>query len=525
MRNGLKPELIERVLGAKPKYTIAELEEKFPPRDLPEGAFVTRFAPSPTGFMHLGNLYSALIDFKLASQSGGVFMLRIEDTDTKREVAGAVDIVKNNMRRFGFKYNNDEKYGPYYQSQRKDVYHSVAADLLARGLAYPCFLTADEMEEIRAKQTAAGFPTGIYGEFARDRDLTDEDIIAHLDKGEVPSIRLYSTGNPAQRIFCKDAVRGSISFPENNEDLVLIKSNDGLPTYHFAHLCDDHFMRTTHVVRGEEWLSSLPLHYQLFRMMGWTPPLYIHTATLDKIDEETGKQRKMSKRKDPELNVEFFFAAGWPTDALIEYIGNILAPGYEEAKLKGQVKSFWEYEMKPKKIPMSGGLFDMKKLEWWAKENIAQMPVDTLVKNVIDWAQNYADSVRKDQVADVQYLRNVLSIERDNPKRIRKDFITWRQTLEEVAYFWDNLFQPNREFEFNADVLNAFLSTFDINDDKDTWWNKIVAIATKLGVKNGDVAMNLRVALTGRTNTPDLYSIMQVMGKDRVIERVKGALK
>lgn len=524
MRNGLKPDLIERVLGAKPKYTIAELEEKFPARNLPEGAYVTRFAPSPTGFMHLGNLYSALIDFKLASQSGGVFMLRIEDTDTKREVEGAVDIVKNNMRRFGFKYNNDEKYGPYFQSQRKDIYRSVAADLLAKGLAYPCFLTATEMEEIRAKQNAAGFATGIYGEFARDRDISEEEIIKHLDNGEVPSIRLYSTGNPEQRIFCKDAVRGSISFPENNEDLVLIKSNDGLPTYHFAHLCDDHFMHTTHVVRGEEWLPSLPLHYQLFRMMGWNPPLYIHTATLDKIDEETGKQRKMSKRKDPELNVEFFFAAGWPTVALIEYIGNILASGYEEAKLKGQVKSFWEYEMKPKKIPMSGGLFDMKKLEWWAKEHIATLPVSELVQKIVDWANEYGDSVHKEQIRDIDYLTGALAIERDNPKRIRKDFITWKQTLSEIAYFWDDLFVPNKEFEFNKDALNEFLATFDIADDKDTWWNKIVAVATKLGIKNGDVAMNLRVAVTGRTNTPDLYSVMQVMGEQRVKERVKNAI-
>ncbi len=524
MRNGLKPDLIERVLGAKPKYTIAELEEKFPARNLPEGAYVTRFAPSPTGFMHLGNLYSALIDFKLASQSGGVFMLRIEDTDTKREVEGAVDIVKNNMRRFGFKYNNDEKYGPYFQSQRKDIYRSVAADLLAKGLAYPCFLTATEMEEIRAKQNAAGFATGIYGEFARDRDISEEEIIKHLDNGEVPSIRLYSTCNPEQRIFCKDAVRGSISFPENNEDLVLIKSNDGLPTYHFAHLCDDHFMHTTHVVRGEEWLPSLPLHYQLFRMMGWNPPLYIHTATLDKIDEETGKQRKMSKRKDPELNVEFFFAAGWPTVALIEYIGNILASGYEEAKLKGQVKSFWEYEMKPKKIPMSGGLFDMKKLEWWAKEHIATLPVSELVQKIVDWVNEYGDSVHKEQIRDIDYLTGALSIERDNPKRIRKDFITWKQTLSEIAYFWDDLFVPNKEFEFNKDALNEFLATFDIADDKDTWWNKIVAVATKLGIKNGDVAMNLRVAVTGRTNTPDLYSVMQVMGEQRVKERVKNAI-
>lgn len=521
MRNGLSKDLIARVLGGAPKYTLDELEAKFPPRNLNEGAMVTRFAPSPTGFMHIGNLYGALIDYKLASQSGGVFMLRIEDTDTKREVSGAVDVVKNAMKSFGFQYNNDEKYGPYYQSQRKDIYRSVAAHLLEQGLAYPCFLKSEEMEEIRAKQNAAGFATGIYGEFARDRDLTEQEITEHLDNGETPSIRLYSMGNPNNRIYCKDAVRGSISFPENNEDLVLIKSNDGLPTYHFAHLVDDHFMRTTHVVRGEEWLPSLPLHYQLFRMMGWTPPLYIHTSTLDKIDSETGKQRKMSKRKDPECNVAFFLQEGWPIEAVIEYLGNILASGYEEAKTKGTVKTFWDYEMKPKKIPMSGALFDMKKLEWWAKEYIATLPVDVLVKSVVNWANEYGNDNNKKQIADVDYLTAVLSIERDNPKRIRKDFITWQQTLGEVAYFWDFLFKPNKEYGYNRDVLREFLATFNATDDKDTWWNKIVEIAGKLNVKPGDVAMNLRVAMTGRTNTPDLYSVMQVLGDKRVRERIE----
>ncbi|MFQ6695840.1 MAG: glutamate--tRNA ligase [Alphaproteobacteria bacterium] len=520
MRNGLSKDLIARVLGGVPKYTLEELENKFPPRNLKEGAFVTRFAPSPTGFMHIGNLYGALIDYKLANQSDGVFMLRIEDTDTKREVEGAVDVVKNAIHSFGLEYNNDEKYGPYYQSKRKDIYHSVAAYLLEKGWAYPCFLKPEEMEEIREKQKAAGWATGIYGEWARDRDLTEDEIIVHLDNGEMPSIRLYSTGNPDTRIFCKDAVRGSISFPENNEDLVLIKSNDGLPTYHFAHLVDDHFMRTTHVVRGEEWLPSLPLHCQLFRMMGWMPPLYIHTSTLDKIDAETGKQRKMSKRKDPEFNVAFFLQEGWPTESVIEYLGNILASGYEDAKMKGAVKSFWEYEMKPKKIPMSGALFDMKKLEWWAKEYIATLPVDTLVKNVVDWATEYGSEDNKKQIAGVDYLKSILSIERDNPKRIRKDFITWQQTLKEIAPFFDFLFAPNKEYEYNVDALREFIANFNEKDDKDTWWQKIVYTAEKLGLKPGEVAMNLRVAMLGRTNTPDLYSVMQVLGDKRVRERI-----
>ena len=367
MRQGLSEEIIARILGDAPKYTIAELEEKFPPRNLPDGAFVTRFAPSPTGFMHLGGLYGALIDCKLARQTGGVFMLRIEDTDTKREVENAVEIIVDSMKRFGLEYNNDPVYAPYHQSQRRDIYRSVAAELLRTGRAYPCFLTAEDMEQIREKQKAAGFATGIYGEFARDRDITEDEIMRRMAAGEIPTVRLYSEGNPEKRIFVKDAVRGSVGFPENNEDSVLIKSGDGLPTYHFAHLVDDHFMRTTHVIRGEEWLPSLPLHAQLFRMMEWTAPLYIHTSTIDKIDAETGKQRKLSKRKDPEANVAYFLADGWPVDAVLEYLGNIAASGYEEAKAKGQVKSIWEYDIKPKKIPMSGALFDMKKLEWWAK--------------------------------------------------------------------------------------------------------------------------------------------------------------
>ena len=284
-------------------------------------------------------------------------------------------------------------------------------------------------------------------------------------------------------------------------------------------------MRTTHVIRGEEWLPSLPLHVQLFRMMGWNAPMYIHTSTIDKIDEETGKQRKLSKRKDPEANVAFFLSAGWPVEAVIEYLGNICASGYEEAKMKGLVNTFWDYEMRAKKIPMSGALFDMKKLEWWAKEFIGSLPVPELVARVTAWANEYGNDTNKMQVADEKYLTGVLGIERDNPKRVRKDFITWSQTLENVAFFWDELFVANTEYEFNKDALRAFLETYNESDDKDTWWAKIVAIAESLGIKNGDVAMNLRVALSGRTNTPDLYSIMSVMGGYRVIKRIEGAMK
>ena len=528
MRQGLDKDLIRRVLGAAPKWTLAELEEKFPPRNLPDGAFVTRVAPSPTGFMHLGTLYQMMIAKKLASQSDGVFMLRIEDTDTKREVAGAVDVILKCAHAFNLLPDegpeNGGEYGPYYQSMRKDVYHSVVAELLARGLAYPCFLTAEEMDEIRERQKAAGFATGIYGEFARDRDLTTDEIIAHLDNGEVPSIRLYSTGNKDNKVIYNDKVRGRLVFPENEEDIVLIKSNDGLPTYHFAHLCDDHFMRTTLVQRGEEWLSSLNLHLQLFRMMGWNAPEYIHVATINKLDETTGNSRKLSKRTDPEANTLHYLQDGYPQEAVLNYLFNIVAAGFEEEKNKKPDTTIWNYPLRVKKIPTSSALFNMDKLEWWAKEFIGSLPVDELVARVTNWANEYGTEDNKMQVADSKYLTGVLGIERDNPKRVRKDFITWKQTLENVAFFWDKLFVPMGDYEYNKDALKAFLDTYNPADDKDTWWNKIVAIAEKFGVKNGEVAMNLRVALAGRTNTPDLYSIMSVMGGDMVKGRVENAI-
>lgn len=525
MRQGISSDLIAKVLGGAPKYTIPQLEEKYPARNLPDGAMVTRVAPSPTGFMHLGTLYQMMIAKKLASQTEGVFFLRIEDTDTKREVDGAVDVILKCAREFNLQPNEGPEqggeYGPYYQSTRKDIYHSVVAELLATGRAYPCFLTSNEMDKIREEQKAAGWATGIYGEWARDRDLTSEEIIARLDNGEVPSIRLYSTGNKDEKIFYNDKVRGRLAFPENDEDIVLIKSNDGLPTYHFAHLCDDHFMRTTLVQRGEEWLPSLNLHLQLFRMMGWDAPDYIHVATINKLDDETGNSRKLSKRTDPEANTLKYLEVGYPTESVLNYLYNIVASGYEEEKAKKPDTTIWNYPLRIKKIPTSSALFNMQKLEWWSREFIATLSIDELVKRVTDWANEYSAEWASRIAGHADYLRNLLAIERDNPKRIRKDFIAWSQTMDETSYFWDDLFTSNTEFEYNKNVLDAFLSGFDVNDDKDTWWNKIVNIAAHLDVKNGDVAMNLRVALTGRSNTPDLYSIMQVMGTERVEKRIK----
>jgi glutamyl-tRNA synthetase len=535
MRTGLSKDTIIRILGGAPKYTIAQLEEKYPSRNLPAGAMVTRNAPSPTGFAHIGTVYQMLIDKKVSMQTDGVFYIRVEDTDTKREVVGAMEKIFKMVNEFGVKidegvtgetpsgYTEIGGYGPYVQTERKDIYHSVAAQLLSDGRAYPCFLTPEEMEQIREKQAGIGAASGIYGCWARDRDLTEQEIIARLDAGEVPTVRLYSTGDPHKKVFLKDEARGSIAFPESDEDLVLIKSNDGLPTYHFAHLVDDHFMRTTLVVRGVEWLASLPRHAQLFKMMGWDMPMYIHTNTLDKFDQETGNQRKLSKRKDPEADASFFLQEGYPTEAVLEYILNIAASGYEEAKAKDPSVNLWNYPIKIKKIPQSNALFNMAKVDWWAREFIATLSVEELTSRVIAWAGEYdaawLQRIQSSDKEEYKYLKNILGIERDNPKRVRKDFVTWKQTLEEISYFYDVLFQPSVISQQSTEILSEFLKTFDISDDKDIWWNKIQAIATKLGIKNGEVAMILRVALTGRNNTPDLYSIMQVMGDSRVRER------
>jgi len=541
MRNGLSADLIARVLGAAPAYTIAELEAKYPARNLPAEAMVTRFAPSPTGFFHTGNLYPALVDKKLAQQSNGIFYLRIEDTDTEREVPGAVDIVVNSLAKFGL--NVDEgmvgenkeigDYGPYTQSKRKDVYHSVVAELLADGRAYPCFLSADEINEIREAQSKNKIRPGIYAEFARDRNLSNDEIIAKLDMGIVPTIRLYSPGDANKKVYCKEAIRGSVEFPENIDDAVLIKSNDGLPTYHFAHLCDDHFMRTTHVFRDVSWLPSLPLHVQMFNMMGWELPIYFHHATIDVLDEETGGRRKLSKRKDRAAGVDNLLADGWAPESVIEYLFNIVASGYEEAKLKGQVNSPWEYTLNVKRLPASGALFDMKKLEWWAREFVATLSAEELSGRITNWVNEYGTENQKSEIRNQKYLIDILAIERDGVelKKRRKDFITWSQTLEQIEFFFDDVFTKremrnakcennNTHLASRISVLEDFLCSYDSKDQKDIWWGKIVKIAEAHGIKNGDVAMALRVALTGRTMAPDLYSVMQVMGESRVKERI-----
>ena len=522
MRTGFSGDLIKRLLPTA-KYTVAELEEKYPSRDLPEGAIVTRFAPSPTGYIHIGNILSSLLGRKLAQQSNGVWYLRIEDTDTEREVEGAVDLIIKSLATFGITADEGPvqggNYGSYTQTERKEIYHSVAAGMLSRGIAYPCFLTEEEIDAIREIQEKSKMPTGIYGEFAKWRDADEADVIARLDAGEVPAFRFYNTGDPSKRIFCKDVARGSISYPENNEDIIILKSSNGFPTYHFGMMCDDHFMRTTHIIRGEEYLATFPLHVQMFNALGWALPQFIHNITLDKIDPETGNQRKLSKRKDPENGAAYYLENGWPAEAIQEYLFNILSSSYEEDKAKGKVKNIWDANINVKKLPTSGALFDWKKLEWWAREFIATLPAVELATRVRDWAAAYGNDFEKSQTADMDYLTKILSIERSDVKRARKDFYTYKQTLEEIAFFYSPPVEGCRA-DAAGRVIEKFLSSFNIKDDKDLWWKKITDIAADLGLKNGEIAMTLRVAVTGREQTPDLYSIMQVMGDIMVRERL-----
>lgn len=510
--------MIEKVLGGAPKHTIAELEAMNPQNNTGE---TTRVAPSPTGYMHIGGIYQALINWKIAKQTGGKFYLRIDDTDQKREIPGAVEIIVNSLDALGLAPD-----GVTTQSQRGDIYRATAADLLEKGLAYPCFMTQEDMDKVRAQQKMLGLQTGIYGEWARDRDITPEEIEAKLAAGEKPTIRLYSSGDPSKKIYCKDAVRGSMAFTENNDDIVLIKSTDGLPTYHFAHLVDDHFLRTTLVVRADEYLSTFPLHIQMFATMGWQAPKYIHTSTLDKIDEESGKQRKLSKRKDPEANVAYFLDEGWPAEAIKNYLFNIANSGFEEALSKNPAANIENYEFKIKKIPTSGALFDRDKLEWWAKEFIATLPLGELVRRVSDWIEKHGSDYHKNEIlGDMDYLKAVLAIERDDPKRIRKDFVYWEQVVcSDIAFFFPmeiGFFRRSARQFINEEVNSEFLAAYNPSDTKEEWWAKIQAIAAKSGLKNGEVAMALRVMLAGREQTPDLYSMIKVMGEDRVRKRLK----
>ncbi len=528
---------------------ISYYEEKYPERNLKEGAVVSRFAPSPTGFVHIGGLYQALVAKEMTKKTDGVFFLRVEDTDQKREVENGVTGIVNSLKDFdilpdeGMITEIEEKgnYGPYKQSLRKDIYQAYAKYLLELGKAYPCFCSADEVEEIRKKQEAAKIRPGYYGVWAKCRNLTVEEAAEKIKNGENYIIRFKSPGREDRKIKHHDIIKGNVDFPENDQDIVIIKA-DGLPTYHFAHAVDDHLMRTTHVIRSDEWLSSVPLHLQLFHELGFKAPKYAHISPIMKNDN--GNKRKLSKRKDPEAAVSYYKEEGIPVLAVKEYLLNIANSTFENWRRANPDKSIDEFDFNLNKMSVSGALFDMIKLLDIGKTVISKMTAEEVYNCALEWANEY-DKELAEMLANKEYSLRVLGIERGN-KKPRKDISKWSDVKNSIIYMYDDkFFAGDVAYDYGKisdkaeveKITKTYINEyFNINDDKDTWFNKIKDLAEKLGyareVKEykaepekwpghvGDISTVLRVKLTGRQNTPDMYEIMQVLGKDSVEKRL-----
>ena len=528
---------------------ISYYEEKYPERDLKEGAVVSRFAPSPTGFVHIGGLYQALVAKEMTKKTDGVFFLRVEDTDQKREVENGVTGIVNSLKDFdilpdeGMITETEEKgnYGPYKQSLRKDIYQAYAKYLLEQGKAYPCFCSAEEVEEIRKKQEAAKIRPGYYGVWAKCRNLTVEEAAEKIKNGENYIIRFKSPGREDRKIKHHDIIKGNVDFPENDQDIVIIKA-DGLPTYHFAHAVDDHLMRTTHVIRSDEWLSSVPLHLQLFHELGFKAPKYAHISPIMKNDN--GNKRKLSKRKDPEAAVSYYKEEGIPVLAVKEYLLNIANSTFENWRRANPDKSIDDFDFNLNKMSVSGALFDMVKLLDIGKTVISKMTAEEVYNCAMEWANEY-DKELAEMLENKEYSLKVLGIERGN-KKPRKDISKWSDVKNSIIYMYDDKFfggdvsydygKISDKAEIEKITKTYINEYFDINDDKDIWFNKIKDLAEKLGYARevkaykaepekwpghvGDISTVLRVKLTGRQNTPDMYEIMQVLGKDSVEKRL-----
>ena len=531
---------------------ISYYEEKYPRRNLPEGAIVARVAPSPTGNVHLGTIYQALLARKMADQTGGVFFVRIEDTDQKREVEGGINQIIESLKNFdiipdeGMTSEETEigNYGPYKQSNRKEIYEAYAKYLIEQGKAYPCFCTSEEVEGLRQKQEAAKVRPGYYGIWAKCRNITVEEAIEKIKNGEKYIIRFKSNGREDRKIKHHDVIKGNVDFPENDQDIVIIKA-DGLPTYHFAHAVDDHLMGTTVVTRGDEWLSSVPLHLQLFYELGFKAPKYAHTSTLLKNDN--GNKRKISKRKDPEAAANYYIEEGIPAQAVKEYLLNIANSNFENWRRANPDKDIKEFDFQLNKMSVSGALFDMVKLLDVSKIVISKMSAEDVYEKSLKWAQKY-DKELEEMLENKEYSLKVLGIERGNTKP-RKDISKWSDVKENIIYMYDNKFlSKEQQYPYQVindkqdieKILNLYIEKYyNKDDDKQTWFNKIKDLSEEMGfakeVKEfkenpgkykahvGDVSTVLRVALTGRTNTPDMYEIMKVLGQDSIVKRFEKA--
>ncbi len=526
--------------------TVNEIEEKYPKRNLKEGAIVTRFAPSPTGFLHIGGLYGALIDERLAHLSGGIFYLRIEDTDQKREIEGAVELLINNFKDFGVVFDegavidgDNGNYGPYRQRQRENIYKTFAKQLVSEGKAYPCFCSEEQLSLNHSEQEQIKANFGYYGQWAKHRDFSLEEIKKELNNGKSFVLRLKSNGNAKNIIKIKDLIKGELQLYENDQDIVLLKS-DGIPTYHFAHILDDYLMGTTHIVRGEEWLSTFHWHLQLFEAIGKEPPKYLHTAHIMK--NEDGAKRKLSKRKDPESAVSYYKENGYPAIAVNEYLMTLLNSNFEEWKRTNPTLSYKDFPFSIKKISVSGSLFDLLKLRDISKNIIANMTTSQIVTEILNWAKEFDAEFYKLLNRDINYTNSIFAIGR-GVKKPRKDIACFSEVKNYCSFFFDELFQVECDYPENISkqdvtaILQGFSKVYDINDDNSLWFSKVKEIASSLGFASetkdyrenpsafkgsvADVSMVIRIAITGRQNSPDLHTVMQILGKERAIFRMR----
>ena len=534
--------------------TIEDYKNIYPSRNLIDGACVTRFAPSPTGFMHLGGFYQAIIDYLIAKNTNGVFYLRNEDTDQKREVKEAVELIMSTLNNYNIKpdeyeYNGEivGNYGPYIQSERKEIYHAFIKHLIEIDRAYPCFCTKEELDEIRSVQEQSKQRTGYYGRYAKCRRMKKEEMIEKIKAGASYTIRFKSEGDFEKKFFFNDLVRGMLSLPENDQDLVIMKSENKLPTYHFAHFVDDYLMHTTHVVRGEEWLPSVPIHIELFKAFNVEPPKYVHTPLI--VKKEGNSVRKLSKRKDPEATMSFYTELGYPQEAVIESLMTIINSNYEQWHTENPDKTYLDFEFNPKKMSSSGGaLYDMEKLNNISKNIISKWTAEEVYNRVYDWSKIYDHELEELLSKHKEFSIGIFNIERQQAKP-RKDFANYSEVKGQIWYMFDELFN-NVNYEFAKindkeeikNILDTYINEYyDEFDTSEIWFNKIKLMCDSLGYASNmkeykqnpdkfkgnvaDVSTVLRVALTSKTMTPDLYQIMKLLGTEKIKERFLKAKK
>lgn len=536
--------------------TIEDLEKRYPERNLKEGAKVTRFAPSPTGFLHTGSLFTSLVAYKMAKDSGGVFYLRLEDTDTKREVEGSATLLIKQLHDFNIEpdegYLGDKEegnYGPYVQSKRKEIYDTVIKEMLIKGIAYPCFLTEEELKALREEQTKNKEITGVYGKYAKYRDLAPEKTLEMIKEGKPFVIRFKSQGNHLNKIKCHDEIRGDLELTENDQDIVISKS-DGLPTYHFAHAVDDHFMRTNLVTRGEEWLSSLPIHLELFKALGFKTPKYAHLPVIMKLDN--GNRRKLSKRKDKEASVDYFMQAGYEPSALLVYLMTIVNSNYEDFIVTSKDYNLDHFKMSLKKMSLDGALFDNGKLDYYSKEILSKMNKTEIASKAYEWAKKYSPELKEFIEKDYNRFEEILNIEREK-KNPRKDYAKYSDIYEVIKFFDHDTYLKMIEstpLDFNPniskDIIKQFLidyknSGFALDLDENNWFNNVKEVAAKSNFctdnklykadpskwsgNTNDACEIIRVAMTLRKVTPNLFAIMKILDKDEINARIDEILK